>query len=98
VGDEVEPAGRGIQKRFRNLSVDVREERLIRYIVKQLRLGRHLDDIMADHYITAHTNDVTRATLLQRPIVLEAIEEEIKNQFAGYSSVTGSGIEDSGSD
>jgi hypothetical protein len=98
MADEVEPAARGIQKRFRDLSVDVREERLIRYIVKQLRVGRHLDDIMADHYIAAHTNDVTRATLLQRPIVLEAIEEEIKKQFAGYSSVTGSGIEGSGSD
>lgn len=87
--DDVEPVVRGIQKRFRDLSVDVRGERVIRYIVKQVRLGRHFDAIMDDAYLVAHTSDVTRASMLQHPAVLRAIEEEIKQQFAGYSSVTG---------
>ena len=49
--DEAEPVVSGIQKRFRDLSVDVREERVIRYIIKQVRLGRPMDEIMADAYI-----------------------------------------------
>ncbi|MFH0917437.1 MAG: hypothetical protein V1912_13465 [bacterium] len=96
--DDVEPVVRGIQKRFRDLSVDVREERVIRYIVKQLRLGRGVDDIMADTYLADHTSDATRANMLQHPAVLKAIEEEIKQQFADYRSVTGSGREDNVSD
>ena len=96
--DDEEPVVRGIQKRFRDLSVDVREERVIRYIVKQLRLGRGIDDIMADTYLADHTGDVTRANMLQHPAVLKAIEEEIRQQFADYRSVTGSGGEDDASD
>lgn len=82
--DDVEPVVRGIQKRFRDLSVDVREERVIRYIVKQLRLGRHIDEIMADSYLMAHTSEVDRAQILQSPAVIRAIEEEIRHQFASY--------------
>ncbi len=33
------------------------EERLIRYIVKQVASGRHVDDILADPYVMAHTDD-----------------------------------------
>ena len=86
--DDVEPVVRGIQKRFRDLSVDVREERVIRYIVKQLGLERHIDDIMSDPYLTAHTSEVERAQILQNPAVIRAIEEEIQHQFATYRSVT----------
>lgn len=90
--DDDEPVVRGIQKRFRDLSVDVREERVIRYIVKQLRLGRHLDAIMDDQYLTVHTSTVERAQILQNPAVIRAIEEEIRRQFASYRSVTSSGV------
>ena len=79
----------GIQKRFRDFSVDVREERVIRYIVKQVRLGRHINDIMADAYLVEHTSDPSRASLLQNPAVLKAVEEEIRHQFADLRSVTG---------
>jgi hypothetical protein len=89
--DDVEPVVRSIQKRFRDLSVDVREERVIRYMVKQVRLGRQVDAIMSDAYLAAHSSAVTRANMLAHPAVLKAIEEEIRQQFADYSSVTGSG-------
>jgi hypothetical protein len=87
VTDDVEPVVRGIQKRFRDLSVDVREERVIRYVVKQLRLGRHVDEIMEDSHLAAHTSEVQRAQMLQNPAVIRAIEEEIHRQFAAYRSV-----------
>lgn len=87
MNDPVEPVVRGIQERFRDLSVNVRGERVIRYIVKQLRLGRHLDEILDDPYLVSITTPVGRAELLQNPAVIKAIEEEIQLQFAGYSSV-----------
>jgi hypothetical protein len=84
--DDVEPVVRGIQKRFRNLSVDVREERVLRYIVNQLRQGRHMDDILADPYLTTHTDEPERIAILQNPAVIRAIEEETHKQFARYQS------------
>jgi hypothetical protein len=92
--DDVEPVIRGIQKRFRDLSVDVREERVLRYIVKQLRLGRHVDSILEDSYMMVHTTAEDRAELLQNPHVIRAIEEEIHRQFDGYSSATGNRVKD----
>jgi hypothetical protein len=91
--DDFDPAVRGIQRRFRDLSVDVREERVIRYIVKQLRLGRHVDEIMAGSYLAERTTDVQRAQILQNPAVIKAIEEEIAREFASYRSETTSADE-----
>jgi hypothetical protein len=86
--DEPVPTPRAIQERFRDLSVSVRDERLLRYISKQLGGGRKLDDILADSYVTAHTSEAKRAQLFENPHVLRVLEEEIKKQFAGYDSVT----------
>jgi hypothetical protein len=85
---KAEPAQRAIQERFRDLSVSVRDERLLRHISKQLAEGRHLDTIMADDYILTHTNEVKRAQLLQNPQVLRALEGEMRKQFADYDSAT----------
>jgi hypothetical protein len=82
------PPHRAIQERFRDLSVNVRDERLIRYITKQLSEGRHLDAIVADDYIVTHANEVKRAQLIQNPQVLRALEEQVKKQFADYDSAT----------
>ena len=94
MSDDVEPVVRGIEKRFRDLAVDVREERVIRYIVSQLRLGRHIDAVLDDPYTTAHTSEVGRAQMLQNPEVIRAIEEEMQRQFASYRSVTSSGVDE----
>ena len=78
-----------IQERFRDLSaVSVRDERLLRYISKQVRDGRPLDAIMTDEYILTHTSEATRAQLLENPHVLRVIETEMKKQFASYDSAT----------
>ena len=82
------PAQRAIQERFRDLSVNVREERLLRYISKQLGEGRHLDDILADEYILTHTNETKREQLLLNPNVLRALQDEMRQEFADYDSAT----------
>ena len=75
----------GIEKRFRDLSVDVREERLVRYIVHQVECGRHVDDIINDAYVVDHTSTRRRATGSSRiPMSSRASRSEIRRQFAGY--------------
>lgn len=86
--DELSPAVRRIQKRFRDFSVDVREERVIRYIAGQLRMGRRIDDIFQDSYVLAHTTEAQRSQILENPALIRAIEEEIKRQFADYACGT----------
>lgn len=88
MSDQVEPVVRGIEKRFRDLSVSVRGERVIRYIVKQLQHGRHIDEVLRDPYLEAHTTPVQRAELLENPAVIRTIEDEIRKQFANYRSET----------
>jgi hypothetical protein len=88
-----EPANPGssqkaIQERFRDFSASVVDERLIRYISKQVGGGRRLDDVMTDQYVLIHTSEAKRAQLLENPDILKAIEEEMKRQFADYKSVT----------
>jgi hypothetical protein len=83
-----EQSPRAIQERFRDLSANVRSERLIRYISKQVGEGRSLDDVMADHYIMSHTNETTRATLVQNPAVLKAVDDAMKRLFAEFESST----------
>ena len=48
-----EPPSRGIESRFHDLSADVREERLVRYIIHQVDSGRHVKDIINDAYVIA---------------------------------------------
>lgn len=85
---EPDAAHRDIRDRFRDLSASVVDERLLRYIAKQVGEGRKLDDIMADEYVVSHANEVKRAQLLENPHVLKAIEDEIKKEFADYDSET----------
>jgi hypothetical protein len=75
-----------VRDRFHDLSVNERDERLIRYITKQLGQGHSLDDILADQYMLSHTSEAKRAELLQNPRVIRALQDEIKRQFAEYGS------------
>ena len=84
-----EPAGKGIEYRFRDLSVDVREERLVRYIVHQVESGRHVKDIVNDAYVTDHFDEVARRRILENPAVIKGIEGQIRRQFAGYGDSVG---------
>ena len=88
----------GIPKRFRDLSADVREERLVRYVVKQLGQGRHMDDVMKDEEVVAHSSEVVRSELMQNPDVLKALEEQIKREFSDYTKETAPGVEGSDSE
>lgn len=78
-----------IPKRFRDLTADVRLERLVRYVVRQLSEGRHFDDVLQDSYVVAHSTEATRAELLEHPEIIKAMEVGLHRQFADYEETTG---------
>jgi hypothetical protein len=100
-----DPGASGIEHRFHDLSADVREERLIRYVVHHVKGGRHVNDILNDPYVVAHFDETARDRVLENPEVIESIEQQIRRQFADYGgsvpgqeadSESGGGDQDSG--
>ena len=53
-----------------------REQYLERYVVREHRSGRSLDEIMDDAYLRNRTTEAERARLLERPEVVAAIGAE----------------------
>ena len=99
MGDEAGSGGaQGIPKRFLDLSADVREERLVRYVIKQLGQGRHVDDILKDEEVMALSSETSRTELMENPDLLKAIERQLKLQFSSYSAATAAGTEKSDAD
>src|SRR5512139_2234320 len=98
MAEKQEPPGRGIESRFRDLSVDVRHERLIRYVVKQVENGRHVKDILSDPYVLEHSDEVARSRIPEDPHVLQAVEEQIRRQFADYGGSVAGTDADGGDD
>lgn len=89
VAEKPDAHGGDIPKRFRDLTADVRLERLVRYVVRQLSLGRHFDDVLGDPYVVAHSSDTTRTELLEHPEVIQALETGIRRTFADYTGSVG---------
>jgi hypothetical protein len=81
--DSLEPRERRVEGRFHDLSADVREERLVRYITSQVKQGRHVNEIIEDPYVVDHFDEYARNRILEHPTVIKSIEESIRRQFAG---------------
>jgi hypothetical protein len=71
-----------------DLMGSVVDERLVRYISKQLSEGRRLDDILADSYVMSLADEQKRAKLLQNPQLLKALQAKLKQEFADLDSLT----------
>lgn len=66
---------------FKELSVDVREERIINYIIRELKNGRRLTSILKDPYIKNRLNEEEVARLLENPELITTLENEINKSF-----------------
>jgi len=64
----------GIQDEVRKLvnTESAKHKRLIEYVVRQLRAGRKLADVLEDPYVVNRSNLVDRRALLEEPEVIEA--------------------------
>jgi hypothetical protein len=64
----------GIQDEVRRLvnTESAKHKRLIEYVVRQLRAGRPLQEVLDDPYVVNRSNLVDRRALLEEPEVVEA--------------------------
>ena len=91
MGDRIERIVAGVRELFQDLSVDTREERVMRYIVTELHQGRPFDELMGDPYVVNNTSAEDRARILETPETLREIENHIAAEFTDYSrQVSGS--------
>lgn len=82
--DWVDKVVDGVQNFFQDMSVNVREERVLRYIITELHKGRDFDSIMEDPYVINNTKSEDRVRLMENPETLRGIEEMIEAEFGAY--------------
>jgi hypothetical protein len=53
------------------------ENALVRYVVREVAMGRPLAEVMADPYITNRAGQVDTRRLLDRPEVIAAVGDDV---------------------
>jgi hypothetical protein len=74
----------GVQDFFQDMSVNVREERVLRYIITELHKGRDFDNIMSDPYVVNNTKTEDRVRMMENPETLRGIEAMIEKEFSDF--------------
>lgn len=70
-----------LQRFFEELSVNVVEERVLNYILREVHLGRKLSAIIKDPYILNRLNQEQVNHVLEKPELIEAVENELEQAF-----------------
>jgi hypothetical protein len=81
----MDPNEAGLRKFIRRVleeaALDVVEERVISYIVRELHHGRKISAILADPYVRNRVNEERLGEILENPEILKAVEEELDRAF-----------------
>jgi hypothetical protein len=64
-----------------DMSVDVVEERVVEYVIREVRNGRKLAEVLNDPYVKNRFDPDKVARVLGNPEVSSAIEEQISTAF-----------------
>lgn len=67
-----------LKKFIDDMAVDVVEERVIEYVVREVHNGRRLMEVINDPYVRNRLNDEKRTEIFESPEVVEALEQEIR--------------------
>jgi hypothetical protein len=70
-----------IARFFEEMSIDVLEERVVQYIIRELKNGRKLKSILEDPYITNRIPEDRMADILANKELIETLETEIQKTF-----------------
>lgn len=70
-----------VRKILEDVALDVVEERVINYIVRELHHGRKISAILADPYVRNRVNEDRLSEILENPDILKAVEEELDKAF-----------------
>lgn len=69
-----------VRRLLEDLSEDVAEERVVQYVMRQVRSGRLLSRVLADPFVRNRLSDERIAHVLENPQVLEAVEQVITSE------------------
>lgn len=70
-----------IQRFFEDMNMDMVEERIIKYITRELHMGRKLSDVMQDPYIKNRIDNNRLDKMLENEEIISAVEEELAEAF-----------------
>ncbi len=70
-----------INELLSELSLDIVEERVVNYIVRELRNGRRLSSILKDPYVKNRLSEERVKKVIENSEVISAVEEKISQAF-----------------
>lgn len=73
-----------ITRFFEELGEDVLEERVVQYIVRELKNGRHLKEILEDPYVTNRLSEEKVAKILSNPEIIDTLQQQIEKTFEEF--------------
>lgn len=73
-----------IKKILEDASIDVAEERVIHYIVRELHQGRKIAAILDDPFVRNRVNETSLDHVLENGVILEAVQEELNKAFTDW--------------
>lgn len=73
-----------IQRFFEEMKLDVAEERVINYIIRELHLGRKLSAVILDPYVKNRVDENRLGEILENKEIIVAVEEELEAAFKGH--------------
>jgi len=77
-----ETLGEAIQRYLEEMQLDVSEDRLMNYIVREVHLGRKLSEVVSDPYVENRVDKDQLGRLLENKEVIEAVEDELEKAFS----------------
>jgi hypothetical protein len=70
-----------IRKFLEEISTDAVEERVVEYVIREVRNGRKLEDALHDPFVKNRLSEEKLASVLENPEVIVVIEQEIASAF-----------------
>jgi len=70
-----------IKQLFQEMAADPVEERVVEYVIREVRNGRRLMDVINDPFVRNRLSDEKVQNVLENPEVVDALEQEIKSAF-----------------
>lgn len=63
------------------VAIEAVEERIVEYVIREVRNGRKLTDALKDPYVRNRLSEERLAHVLETPEVMDALEEQIAHSF-----------------
>ena len=70
-----------LQKFMNDIATDAVEERVVEYVIREVRNGRRLSEALKDPYVKNRLSEEKLAKVLETPEIMSALEEQIAESF-----------------